>query len=85
MNKISGLLQKRIIQLCTEQKMTYYALAVNSSVPLSTIMNIVEGNTQNPGVITVMKLCEGFGISVRDFFDTEEFLALRGEMDFLDE
>lgn len=82
MSPISTLLQKRITQLCTEKKMSYYTLSINSSVPFSTIKNIIDGNTKNPGIVTIMKLCGGLGISITDFFDTKEFIELSEEITF---
>lgn len=40
---------------------------------MTTLMNIVEGNTQNPGIFNIMKICDGLGVSLKEFFDTKEF------------
>lgn len=66
------IIAKRIEQLCKEKDLSYYMLSYKSSVPITTIMNIVNCRTQNPGVCTILKLCEGFKISASDFFDIEE-------------
>lgn len=42
----------------------YEKLAWFSGVPLTTLMNIMEGNTKNPGIFTIMRLCKAFGITV---------------------
>ena len=31
------------------------------------------GNSHNPGVVTIKLVCDGLGISLYDFFDTEGF------------
>ena len=59
---------KRIEELCRTQKITYYTLAYRSAIPKSTLMNIFKGT--NPTVGTV---CNGFGISMSEFFSSEDF------------
>lgn len=59
---------KRIVELCEQEGMTINALAVKSSVPPSTLKNIVYGQVGNTGVETLAKLCEGLGITIQEFF-----------------
>ena len=70
----------RIVQLCDEKNMTYYKLSVESAVPQSTIKNIVYGKSQNPGIVTIKMLCDGFGITINEFFDTDAFKTLTQEI-----
>lgn len=71
--KAQDLLVERINNLCKERRMTYYALSYASAVPMTTLMHIVDKSTINPGVLTIGKLCDGFGISLKEFFDSPEF------------
>ena len=64
---------ERINNLCKEKRMSYYALSYASAVPMITLMHIVDKTTVNPGVITLSKLCDGLGITLKEFFDTPEF------------
>lgn len=68
-----NMLVNRIEFLCKEMGISYYALAYRSTVPLTTIMHILDCSTKNPGIFTIAKLCNGFGITLKDFFDAEEF------------
>jgi len=70
----------RLLELCDECRMTINGLAHASGVAPSTVKNIVNGVSRNPGVVTIKKLCDGLGVSVVDFFDTEEFRALEQEL-----
>ena len=63
-----------------EKKMSIHKLAMESGVAPSSIKNILYGKSQNPGVVTIKMLCDGFGISVVDFFDTETFKSLEQEI-----
>lgn len=64
---------EKINNLCKEKRMSYYALSYASAVPMTTLMHIVDKTTVNPGVITLSKLCDGLGITLKEFFDTPEF------------
>ena len=70
----------RLLILCEEKKMSIHRLAMESAVPPSTIKNILYGKSQNPGIVTIKMLCDGLGISLTEFFDTEEFRNLEQEI-----
>ena len=65
----------RIQELCRERGWTYYRLAKAAGIPYSTL-NTMLRKTNTPTVPTLMKLCEGFGITLGEFFD-----ASGGELD----
>lgn len=71
--KAQDMLIERINNLCKERRMSYYALSYESAVPMTTLMHIVDKTTKNPGVLTIGKLCDGLGITLKDFFDAPEF------------
>lgn len=73
------ILAKRINDLCKKQGMSYYALSYKSTVPLTTLLHIVDGSTKNPGILTVIKICEGLNVTIKEFFDTEDFLYIQDE------
>lgn len=70
----------RILQLCEEKRMTMYKLAMESAVPPSSIKSIIYGQSKNPGIVTIKMLCDGMGISLTEFFDTETFRNLEQEI-----
>ena len=70
----------RILGLCKERGMAVNALARQSAVPPSTLKNIVNGVSKNPGVVTIKLLCDGLGIDLIDFFDSTEFKGLEQEI-----
>lgn len=63
----------RILQLLEDHQLSIYALSIKSGVSPSTIKSILYGKSKNPGIVTIKELCDGFGISLYDFFDTAEF------------
>ena len=59
---------------------TINKLATESGVAPSTIKNILYGKSQNPGIVTLKMLCDGLGITLTEFFNTEEFKNLEQEI-----
>lgn len=71
---------KRIFQLCAEKNITVNALANLSGVTPSTVYSMLNEKSQNPGVVSIKKLCDGLDISVREFFDSDLFDDLEQEI-----
>lgn len=76
MSKEKKVIGQRIDTLCKERNLTLYGLANETGVPLTTLMHIVKGGTENPGIMTIIKLCAGLGMTLVEFFDTPEFLEI---------
>lgn len=70
----------RILQLCKERGLTPNGLSNISAVPQATIKSILNGESQNPGTVTVKKLCDRFEITLGEFFSTQEFDELEQEI-----
>ena len=70
----------RIIELCQERNMTINGLARLSALPPSTLKNIVNGVSQNPGIVTIKKLCDGLNMSLGEFFSCPLFDDLEQEI-----
>ena len=71
---------KRILQICNEKNMTINALANISGVAPSTIYSMLNEKSQNPGVVSIKKLCDGWDNSIRKFFDSDIFDDLEQEI-----
>lgn len=70
----------RIQQLCASRGMTVGGAAKNAGIPPMTVYSMLNGKSQNPGVVNIKKLCDGFDITLREFFDTPEFEKLEQEI-----
>ena len=70
----------RIRQLCKERVITPNGLSNLAAVPHSTIKSILNGESQNPGSVTIKKLCDAFEITLGQFYSTPEFDALEQEI-----
>ncbi len=73
-------IQKRILELCDERGITPNRLATISGISRATVRNILNGRSKNPGAITLIKLCDGLGITIFDFFNTDIFRNLEQEI-----
>lgn len=71
---------ERILVLCQERGITPNKLSAVSAVPQSTIKSILNGESKNPGAITIKKICDGLEITLGEFFNTPEFDALEQEI-----
>ena len=61
---------QRIEQLCADRNLTKYRLAKLAGLPQSSISNIVNRRSV-PGIPTLQKLCDAFGITLAQFFAGE--------------
>lgn len=58
----------RIQELCKQRGWSLYKLAKESNIAYSSLNNIFLRNTQ-PTISTLEKICNGFQISMSDFFN----------------
>ena len=70
---------KRIQELCRRDRLTLYALAYKTGIPLSTLKCIINGRSKNPGVVNIKKIAEGFDMSIREFYSSDIFEELEPE------
>ncbi|MBR0249157.1 MAG: helix-turn-helix transcriptional regulator [Synergistaceae bacterium] len=70
----------RIRELCKERGLTPNGISNIAAVPQATVKSILNGESKNPGAVTIKKLCDGFEITLGEFFSTPEFDALEQEI-----
>ena len=71
---------QRILDLCAERNIAINALALISGVSPSTIYSMLIEKSQNPGIVSIKKLCDGLDISVKEFFNSPVFEDLEQEI-----
>ena len=77
---IGEAVRQRILELCQEQDISINALCTRSGVTQSTVNNIVSRRNNSTTVSTIKKLCDGLGITIQDFFDSDLFFDLEQEL-----
>ena len=68
----------RIRALMAERKWSEYRLAVESGLSQSTVANIFNRNT-TPSISTLEAICNGFGITLAQFFSEGDMVELTDE------
>lgn len=72
---------ERIIVLCKENNIAINTLANISGMPPSTIYSMLNYKSQNPGIVSIKKICDGLDITLRQFFDSPLFDSLEQEIE----
>lgn len=77
---IGDAVRDRILELCQERDISVNKLSSMSGVTQSTVNNIVSGRNNSATVSTIKKLCDGLGITIQEFFQSELFSDLEQEI-----
>lgn len=77
---LSEAIANRILILCQEKNITLNKLGTICGITQSTLNNIINGGSKNPTTSTIKKICDGFDITLSEFFNTSEFEKLDQEI-----
>lgn len=77
---IGAAVKERILELCQERSISINKLSSMSGVTQSTVNNIISGRNHSTTISTIKKLCDGLGITVEEFFQSELFQNLEQEI-----
>ena len=79
--KLSDAIRKRIKFYLKEKNMNVWKLCKMSGIPCSTISTFMSGKTELLKLDTLLHMCEGFGITLGEFFTNPIFDAAEQEND----
>ncbi len=71
---VNDAVAKRIISLLAEKKMTQYRLERLSGIQHGHMQWIMSGKSKTVTLSTVLRLANGFGMTVLEFLDNDMFL-----------
>ena len=71
--KLQEAVAKRSLEYCKQREITPNKLCTMSGVIQSTVNSIFSGRSKNPKLATIQYLCEGLGITLKEFFDSPLF------------
>lgn len=71
--ELNEMIGERISNLCKENNLSINRLASICGLRQSTISNILNGNSKNPTISSIKKICNGLEISLATFFDDPIF------------
>lgn len=69
----------RILKLCRERDITINKLAMLAGINQSTVNSLIDGTSQNPKLLTILRLCLGLDMQIKEFFDDPLFKDLDDE------
>ncbi len=69
----------KLINICKERNISINKLASLSCLTQSTVENIVNCNSKNPKLLTIVRICDGLDITLKEFFSDDLFLNLDRE------
>ena len=70
---ISESISKRIKNIYNERNISINKLATMSCLTQSTLQSIIDGSSNNPKLLTIVRICYGLNISISEFFDDSLF------------
>ena len=71
--KLNQAVSIRLEELLRQQNMTQYQLSMKTGVPKSTIHKIVQCSYDSVKLRIIHELCQGFQISITEFFQSPLF------------
>ena len=77
--KLSRAISIKMNKLCREKNITPNKLASLCCLTQSTVQNLITGKSNNPKLLTIIRIWEGLNISLKDFFDDEIFTKVERE------
>ena len=78
---LTNAVKQKIINLAANNEITIHKLAINSGLAYSTISSFLNGKCESITLTTLLHICEGSGITLKDFFDDELFHDVSSEDD----
>ena len=56
----------RIMKLCQMHNVTINGLAMLSGMSQSTVNSLIDGSSQNPKLLTILRLCLGLNMELKE-------------------
>lgn len=70
---LSEAINLRINQLLEENNLTEYKLSYRAGISNSIISDCRRGKVKEPSISSIIHICEGLNIELKDFFDSPYF------------
>ena len=71
--KISDAISKKILCILREKDISLNKLSNICCLTQSTVDSLVNGKSKNPKLLTIVRICDGLNISLKEFFDDDIF------------
>ena len=72
-------IRERIYELAKENNVTINKVSTLAGIPHTTLLSFMNNETHDPRISTLLHICEGFNITLKDFFSKEMFDTAKQE------
>ncbi|MDD2397961.1 MAG: helix-turn-helix transcriptional regulator [Tissierellia bacterium] len=70
----------RINEICDDRGMAVNKLANLSGITPSTVYSVFDCDRKDIGIVLIKKICDGFDITLEEFFSSDLFKSLEQEL-----
>ncbi len=70
---ITEAISKRILNICNEKNISINKLATLSYITQSTLQSVISGDSNNPKLLTICRICSGLNMTLSEFFEDNLF------------
>ena len=77
--RIGKAISEKINKTLIERNISANKLASISCLTQSTVECLMNGKSKNPKLLTIVRICDGLGISISEFFDDDIFFDIDRE------
>lgn len=77
---VKDVVTERFKTICEQRNIKINELANISGVTPSTAYSMMDNSRRDVSIVTIKKFCDGLGITLGEFFSTEEFNNLEQEI-----
>ncbi len=77
--KLSIAVSQKILKICQSKNISVNRLASICCLTQSTVQSLIDGKSKNPKMLTIIRICEGLDIKLKDFFDDVLFDSIERE------
>lgn len=71
--KIGEAVSKKINKICIERGISINKLASMSLLTQSTVQHLANGDSRNPKLLTIVRICDGLDMEIQEFFADDLF------------
>lgn len=71
--ELSEAIRRRIDELLNANNISAYKLSYRAGISASILSDCMRGKVKEPTISSIIHICEGFDIKLKDFFDSPLF------------
>ena len=79
MLSLENAIRNRIYNLAKERNITINKVSTLSGLPHTTLLSLMNNDTHDPRISTLLHLCEAFNITLNEFFNDALFDEVQAE------